>query len=327
MATATRPRYAQGQGSPWIKNPEVQEKRRAEGKAKAEAALSRLDSMVEKIATDNEAFAEYLRLSGQMHDYSWGNRLLIMLQRPDAGIVAGFHRWKELGRPVKKGSKGIQILAPMVVKTKDDDDDDGRRVVGFRVAYVFAAADTDGPPIGLPVPIAETDDGPEARAALAYLERRAGELGVPVSYETREQIDGVMPGAGGYYLRDEGRIVVLAGTPAAARAKTLAHELAHHIAHTTGEHGNSRPDHETVAEGAAFVACSNLGLDTSGYSAPYIAAWAGKDGHLARVKTLLQNIAKVAAEIGDSEQHACYACGATFAELEENAKAGCAVCR
>ena len=32
---------------------------------------------------------------------------MIFLQRPDATVVAGFNRWKSLGRFVKKGEKGI----------------------------------------------------------------------------------------------------------------------------------------------------------------------------------------------------------------------------
>jgi hypothetical protein len=49
----------------------------------------------------------------RFHDYSIGNQILIMLQKPDATKVAGFNTWKELGRWVKKGEKGISILAPV----------------------------------------------------------------------------------------------------------------------------------------------------------------------------------------------------------------------
>src|SRR5690348_14282480 len=92
--------------------------RREAGKQKAADALARLDAAVANICENDPAFREYLRLSGRMHRYSWGNRMLIMLQRPDTAMVAGFQRWKELGRPVRKGSKGIQILAPMVIWQK-----------------------------------------------------------------------------------------------------------------------------------------------------------------------------------------------------------------
>jgi hypothetical protein len=42
------------------------------------------------------------------------NILAIARQRPTATRVAGFGTWKDMGRFVKRGEKGIQILAPMI---------------------------------------------------------------------------------------------------------------------------------------------------------------------------------------------------------------------
>src|SRR5580700_7607033 len=90
---------------------------------------------------------------GRFHRYSWGNTLLIASQRPTATHVAGFHAWHQLGRSVKKGEKGIVILAPMVVKQKDSAAEieppskEPSRVAGFRAAYVFDVAQTEGQPL------------------------------------------------------------------------------------------------------------------------------------------------------------------------------------
>jgi hypothetical protein len=284
---------------------EERERRRADGKAKAEAALERLGEAVRRIVEDDEAFAEYLRLSGRMHSYSWGNRLLVWMQRPDASLVAGFHRWRELGRPVCKGSKGIQILAPMTRKVhageenagwstdEGDVDNEGNvyRVVGFRVAYVFAVQDTDGPAVAMPNPIPPDDDSDEAEGIVRLLTRRAHELGAVVTFESSDGLGngGADGKPAGWCNIESGQIVVNADLPAAHRAKTLAHELAHHVAGRL-----ERRDSETVAEGAAFVVASSLGLDTEGYSAPYIAGWAQE---LARVRSLLESIAVVAGDI------------------------------
>jgi hypothetical protein len=54
----------------------------------------------------------------RFHNYSLGNVMAIAMQRPDAVRVAGFHTWRELGRYVKKGEKGIQILAPLVARRR-----------------------------------------------------------------------------------------------------------------------------------------------------------------------------------------------------------------
>jgi len=290
-------------------SPEEKAERRVRGRAKAEAALERLDAAVGRIIESDDAFREYLRVSGRMHNYSWANRLLVAMQRPDAGMVAGFAAWKRLERPVVKGAKGIQILAPMVRKvdggeenaglsTLDGDvDQDGKvaKVIGYRVAYVFSIHDTDGPPVAIPQPVPLTDDGQEARDILGVLIARAEQLGVPVAFVAEADDPLLAGGAHGYYHPGETRIVVRADMPAAGRAQVLAHELAHHVA---GKQG--RRDAETTAEGAAFVVMAFYGLDTEGASAPYIAGWAQDVG---RVRALLDSIAKVAAEITGGNDH------------------------
>ncbi len=89
-------------------------------------------------AGKSEALLNYL---AGMSRYSWNNVLLIASQRPNATHVAGIHAWNGLGRTLKKGEKGIAILAPIIVKRDPDADrpepngPDSRqlsRVAGFR---------------------------------------------------------------------------------------------------------------------------------------------------------------------------------------------------
>lgn len=47
------------------------------------------------------------------------NQLLVALARPDATFVAGFRAWLRLGFAVKKGERGIAIIAPLPVKERD----------------------------------------------------------------------------------------------------------------------------------------------------------------------------------------------------------------
>jgi Phage integrase family/N-terminal domain of anti-restriction factor ArdC len=67
---------------------------------------------------------------------------------PSASYVAGFNTWNKLGRFVKKGEKGILILAPIVRHKAQDEPEDSTApassIVGFRSAYVFDIAQTDG---------------------------------------------------------------------------------------------------------------------------------------------------------------------------------------
>lgn len=73
---------------------------------------ARLEQGLERLLESN-GFRDYLRVQSRFHAYSFGNALLIWAQRPDATQVAGFNAWREMGRNVRKGEHGIQILAPM----------------------------------------------------------------------------------------------------------------------------------------------------------------------------------------------------------------------
>src|SRR3984893_12867513 len=103
-------------------------------------------------AGHSEKLKQYLAAMARFHRYSLRNIMLIASQRPDATHVAGFHAWHQLGRSVKKGEKGIMILAPMVVKQKEppparEAPEAESRVAGFRTAYVFDVTQTDGQPL------------------------------------------------------------------------------------------------------------------------------------------------------------------------------------
>src|SRR2546426_12255244 len=115
-----------------------------QAKKLSEDALNRLMDALEHGQSD--ALKNYLRLMSRFHRYSWGNCLLIYSQRPDATHVAGFHAWLRLRRYVRKGEKGIVILAPMVGKKKTDGElteDERTQVFGFRAAHVFDGLSRD----------------------------------------------------------------------------------------------------------------------------------------------------------------------------------------
>src|SRR5215208_4885345 len=73
--------------------------------------LTTLERVLDAVISD-EGFAAYLRAMARFHSYSFGNVALIMTQRPDATLVAGFWRWQALDRHVRRGEKGIWIMVP-----------------------------------------------------------------------------------------------------------------------------------------------------------------------------------------------------------------------
>ena len=92
----------------------------------------------------SERLTSLLETMARFHRYSLHNVCLIVAQRSTATRVAGFHTWRTLGRFVRKGEKGIAILAPIVARRRDETgDDDSRTVVGFRTAYVFDGLSRD----------------------------------------------------------------------------------------------------------------------------------------------------------------------------------------
>ena len=110
-----------------------------------------LDQLREGIATltSSEKWTRWLQAQSRFHHYSFGNTLLILLQRPDATRVAGYRAWLQLRRQVRKGEKGIAILAPIANRIRVEDENGEEKVLAgspraFRTAHVFDVAQTDG---------------------------------------------------------------------------------------------------------------------------------------------------------------------------------------
>src|SRR6266568_1181849 len=122
---------------------------------KIEQAKQIASSAIEELshalkAGHSEKLREYLAAMARFHRYSLHNIILIATQRPDATHVAGFNTWKRLGRFVKKGAKGIMVLAPVVLQKESkqaEETEKKENAIRFRTVYVFDMADTDGKPI------------------------------------------------------------------------------------------------------------------------------------------------------------------------------------
>ena len=92
----------------------------------------------------SEQLTALLKTMARFHKYSWHNVALIASQRPTATRVAGFQTWRSLGRFVRKGEKGIAILAPIVRRREaESESDNARTVFGFRVAHVVDGLSRD----------------------------------------------------------------------------------------------------------------------------------------------------------------------------------------
>lgn len=117
-----------------------------------EAIAANVRALIEQLEQgQSEGLTAYLTAMGRFHNYSFGNILEIARQKPNATRVAGLHAWNQLGRKVKKGERGIRILAPVigVHHKKDAEAEKGNRdqnqtiLFGFRSAYVFERLSRD----------------------------------------------------------------------------------------------------------------------------------------------------------------------------------------
>ena len=236
-------------------------------------AHGRLTRAVEEIVS-GEDWQQMLAVAARLHRYSTANVMLIRAQRPDATRVAGYRTWRSLGRQVRKGEKGIAILAPCVYRARPVDDADEERspelariLRGFTVVHVFDQSQTEGRPIPEVAPILLEGDAPVA--LWECLAAQVHAAGFSLSRGDCSPANGRTDFAA--------RTVVVAADLAPAQAaKTLAHELGHILmGHDGTEYATGcRGRAEVEAESVAFLVCSTAQLPTDGYSFPYVAGWA-----------------------------------------------------
>ena len=283
-----------------------------ESRDKRADELHQITDKLEKGVKDvfqSDKYKQFLNVMAKFPRYSVNNTMLIMMQRPDAQLCQSFTGWKQMGRYVKKGEKGISILAPAPYKiereqTKLDDkgrpvfDADGEPVKekvevtirAFKVVKTFDLAQTDGkelPMIGPNELVGSIDGYPKLLQALQEVSP------VPVSFEL---IDG---GAKGYYNLENKSIVIQNGMSEVQTIKTLLHEMAHQKLHdkdTVPEAKDiTRNGKEVEAESVAYVVCQHYGINTSDYSFSYVAGWLeGKE--TPELKASLDKIRQTASE-------------------------------
>ena len=229
----------------------------------------------------------------RFHAYSFGNILSIARQRPTATRVAGFHTWKELGRFVKRGEKGIQILAPMVGHRRKKDDADRNRtqddngkpapvLIGFRAVYVFDVAQTEGADLPEFEHNITGEVGEHRDRLIAFLDSQNIAL---------EYTENIAPALGVSY---GGKIAILPGQSPAETLVCLVHETAHELLHKSDRRTMTTATvRETEAEAVAFIVGQAIGLEMGRASSDYIQMYAGNAALLAESLEVIQRTSAV----------------------------------
>jgi hypothetical protein len=275
----------------------------AERAERRRADRERLERAARALLT-SEGWQRWVRVrsTNGLARYSFGNQLLIALQRPDATYVAGFRAFLRLNRCACKGERAIRILAPMSVRVRDaessdestpDASENGRRTV-FRAVPVFDVSQTEPLPGTEPVPLeppSQPITGDSHAHLLDPLKHLAGELGFTVEHRP---LDG---SADGWCDVKQRQILVNAKLSRNGQVRVLVHEIAHALGVGYREHGRGRA--EVIVDTVTYVVCGSLRLDTSGSSVPYVAGW-GEDGALDAIRGCAQTIDAIARRIEDS---------------------------
>jgi N-terminal domain of anti-restriction factor ArdC len=288
---------------------------------KQELIAANVKLLIEQLeAGKSEALTHYLTAMSRFHNYSFGNVLEIARQMPTATRVAGFWAWKNLGRSVNAGAKGIRILAPIVgVRRKKDDEaekdltkQNERALLGFRNAYVFDISQTSG--VDLPeMQHVSGDPGENVERLAAFLKAQ----GIQLVYNAK-----IAPALGCSY---GGRIAILPGQTKAEEFSTLVHETAHEMLHKAERRtATTKTVRETEAEAVAFVVGKAVGLVTGNASADYIHLYHGNASLLAESLEVIQQtsaviLAALEPPMADEAEETSAATETTEPEMQEAA--------
>ena len=248
-----------------------------------------------KLIGNSEDYKRWLNFYDGFHQYSFNNTMLIYMQNPSASLCAGFNTWKNKKRYVKAGEKGLKILAPItetVLREVPVLDDDGKPILDengkeqtkkvkekvfankFYVTSTFDISQTEGEPIP-ELSYSGTSEKVENYSALKKVLEEIAPFPVEYTDELQEGCDGRCSyTAEQIYIRND--------MEEAKTVEVLIHEIGHAYMHDktrfeeAKEHLkviSDRDSREIQAESLSYIVTHKLGLDTSGFSFPYIAAW------------------------------------------------------
>lgn len=277
---------------------------REEALKKSDEALNELTEALKQGKSDR--LLEYLGMLSRFHQYSFCNCMLIYMQQPDASLVAGFNKWKDMNRFVKKGAKGISILAPLVGKRKqgqskadavaaqasdNEGESTGKVLYGFRVVYVFDVSQTEGQELPEFASLAG-DPGDKIDRLEAIIRSKGIEL--EFANELPMNANGMSAG---------GKITINAMRPKPQMFSTMVHELAHEMLHWGDRReSTTKVVRETEAEAVAYVVCRSVGLECSTKASDYIQLWSGDDKVLMQSLELIRTVAsKILTELDSAD--------------------------
>ena len=258
---------------------------------KVQEAFKKIEDGVVKVF-ESENYKKYLKFLSSFYNYSPNNVILILNQYEDATLVGGMNFWKKLNRNIKKGEKGIQILAPVphsfIKKDEETGEEKEINYVTFRTSYVFDVSQTDGEELPtLTHKLKGTSN--EIQVLIERMNTIFTEEGIKFEFWN------LKGETNGFYRPADNFICVKKGLDDLQILKTMIHEFAHYTLHKNELGSKDKNEAELEAESVAYTVLNFFNLDSSEYSFGYLAGWSKKDVKL--LKNTLKNIQSNTKEI------------------------------
>lgn len=258
-------------------------------KAKLEQYISDLANATDERAVSAE-IKRYLTFFAKFHQYSFSNRILVYIQRPDATKVASFTTWKSKNRKIKQGAKGILILRPLfddkkvasldltdLEKLDNVDVTNNTSPRTYKAEHVFDISDTEpmnekGEIPAQPKWWGDNEPSETADDLFEAVKLVANKLNIKV---TSSDAKG---GEKGYSAG--GHINLTSDVEGAGRVSTMVHELAHELMHWKDkskfyigdEHKSNKALLELQAESVSYTVLAHYDIPTQ-HHATYLALW------------------------------------------------------
>lgn len=222
-----------------------------------------INDKIEDFLQNSEELKRFIEFrKNNFYDYSIRNTILIYKQNPNATLVAGMKKWNELGYKIKKGSRAISILVPLV-RNIIKDGKEKEEIYGYRPVNVFDKSQVEATENATPIPEIDTkmkvsENFQYTPMKLYRAVKKCVEQYAPIELKKTffdDEVSGETDGKTIYIKKSNNRVDM---------AAVMVHEFIHYNCHFNMKEKISKSRAEIEAELGALIFGTHFNLDVSG---------------------------------------------------------------
>ena len=223
----------------------------AESKNNRSRCYEMSEQMTAAVATDGQAFQQYLDVQSRFDRYTANNALLIMAQKPEAQKIGDYGYWRDQGAYVKRQERNNPIL--IMEPGKEYEREDGSTGTYYNAKKVYDISQTNA-----------RDRLQQAQPEITDTQLvRAVVNNPPVAIVAAEP-DQMPEDKGALFEPEEGCIYVRKGMGAQEIFRSVTPELAL-AGFADGDKNYDRNEDAFHAYCASYLLCKKYGVDTQGF--------------------------------------------------------------